>query len=175
MQYEICYLVGESKDAILEATKQEVEKMVEAAGGKFLEGEFLEKKKLAYKVQKDIRGTYVARRFELVQPEGAEKDAVAELGHKLNLHTDLLRSIIIKADDLPALGTKIDVPARHGDRGAKKDMHAPRPMQSRDRRPAAPVAKVVPAVQAAPVEKVEKAEPAKSDSIDQKLEEILNI
>lgn len=174
MQYEICYLVGESKDAILEATKQEVEKMIEAAGGKLLEGEFLEKKKLAYKVQKDIRGTYVARRFELVQAEDAEKDAVAELGHKLNLHTDLLRSIIIKADDLPALGTKIDVPARHGDRGAKKESQS-RPMQSRDRRPSAPIAKAAPVVQAAPAEKVEKAEPAKSDSIDQKLEEILNI
>ena len=99
MEYEICYLIGESKELNLDSIKEGVEKIVENAGGSFLEGEFQEKRKMAYEIEKEIRGTYVARRFEVKKVNGA----VDEITKELNLNNDVLRFIVVKTDELPEL------------------------------------------------------------------------
>jgi ribosomal protein S6 len=155
MLYELNYLVGESKEAELEKIKKEVEEIVTGEGANFLEPVFTEKRKLAYKVGKDIRGTYTARRFELPEKdsEKSEKNAekenpIKQITKKLNLNQNILRFIIVKADELPELGKK-------------EEREAPRKEIK---------------VEKAPPEKKpaeEKAEvPA---SIDEKLDELLNI
>lgn len=109
MEYEICYLIGESRELDLESIKKGVEKIVIEKGGDFLEGEFQEKRKMAYEIQKEIRGTYVARRFSVPNKDEREKkqypgkDIVSEITKEMNLNNDVLRFVIVKSDDLPEL------------------------------------------------------------------------
>ncbi|MFC1645046.1 30S ribosomal protein S6 [Patescibacteria group bacterium] len=99
MEYEICYLIGESKEVELDSIKEGVEKIVTEAGGTFIEGEFKEKRKMAYEIKKEIRGIYVARRFNVDK----NSDAVSEITGELNLNNDVLRFIVVKTDELPEL------------------------------------------------------------------------
>jgi ribosomal protein S6 len=155
MLYELNYLVGESKETDLEKIKKEVEEIFASEGANFLEPIFTEKRKLAYKVERDIRGTYTARRFELPEKdmEESEKDMekenpIKQITKKLNLYQDILRFIIIKGYDLPELGKKEEKVM------PKKEMRT-------DRTP-----------------KEEKPAPEKSKTsvnIDEKLDELLNI
>jgi ribosomal protein S6 len=155
MIYELNYLVGESKEADLEKIKKEVEEIVAGEGAKLLEPIFTEKRKLAYKVEKDIRGTYTARRFELPEKdsEEAEKNAekenpIKQITKKLNLNQNILRFIIVKADELPELGKKEERIA------PKKEIKVEKVLKEKK-----------------PVEEV----PVASDNIDEKLDELLNI
>ncbi len=109
MQYELCYLIGESKNSLLDRIKREVEELVTQEGADLLEPEFLEKRKMAYKVKGETRGIYIARRFEVSEKdfeensEGAKKDAVVNISKKLKVNPNILRFIIVKAEDLPPL------------------------------------------------------------------------
>lgn len=110
IEYELFYLVGESKEAELPRIKEEVEAIITAEGGTFLAPATEEKRKLAYEVKNEIRGTYIARRFTL-----ADRDEIEETGEVSEIHPqsrinraltlskDVLRFIIIRAEDLPEL------------------------------------------------------------------------
>jgi ribosomal protein S6 len=101
MQYEIFYLIGATKESTLENIKSQVETIVKDGGGVFLEKEVIEKRKLAYQVEHESHGFYLARRFEL-----AEGEKLQEISQKLNLYPEILRFILSRACDLPELKTK---------------------------------------------------------------------
>ncbi len=110
MEYEILYLVGESQEENFKKIKTKVEEIIVQAQGKFLKGEWIEQRKLAYPIQHERRGTYIARRFILPNKDErnedrkmAGKDIIGNITKKLNLQDNLLRFIIVKAEELPPL------------------------------------------------------------------------
>ncbi len=108
VEYELFYLVGETKDAELPRIKEAVEKMVTDEGGTFLAPQTEEKRKLAYQIKKEVRGTYIARRFTLpdhdeVDVETVEVHPITKISRALMLSKDVLRFIVLRADELPEL------------------------------------------------------------------------
>jgi ribosomal protein S6 len=110
VEYELFYLVGESKDAELARIKQDVEKVVTDNGGTFLAPQTEEKRKLAYLVKKESRGTYIARRFTL--PGKDERDETGDvpethplvtINRTLQLSKDVLRFLLVNAAGMPEL------------------------------------------------------------------------
>jgi ribosomal protein S6 len=110
IEYELLYLVAESKEVDLARIKEEVKTIVEGEGGTYAGVEKLEKRKLAYAIKRETRGTYIAQRF--TTPDKNDREASVEAGepsilgrinHKVTLYRDVLRFIIVRADDLPPL------------------------------------------------------------------------
>lgn len=112
-EYELFYLVGETKESELARIRSEVEALVKEKGGTFLSAETNDKRRLAYEIKGETRGFYMARRFtlpdnnDLVGPELeakiAEGDVIAALTRKLSLSKDILRVLFLRADELPEL------------------------------------------------------------------------
>lgn len=112
-EYELFYLVGETKEAELPRIRTEIEALVQERGGVFLAPETSDKRRLAYEIKGETRGFYVARRFtlpdksELVgedfEKQNAEGDAIAHFTRKISLSKDVLRALFLRADDLPEL------------------------------------------------------------------------
>jgi ribosomal protein S6 len=152
MIYELFYLVGEAKEPELPKIKDAVKKIVEKEGGKWLDPEITEKRKMTYKIKGQFRGIYIARRFEFSERDLEEQggESFKNTAKQINLNKDVLRFIIAKASDLPELKTREEI---------KKEALA--------------AEKKIPATKkkltASGVEAGEKK------SIDEKLEEILNI
>ncbi len=108
VEYELFYLVGETKEAELPRIKEAVQKMVTDEGAVLLPLETEEKRKLAYEVKKEIRGIYIARRFTLpdhdeVDQETVEIHPLTKINRSLMLSKDVLRFLILRADTLPEL------------------------------------------------------------------------
>jgi len=110
VEYELFYLVGESKEAELQRIKAEVEKLVTDNDGTFLAPQTEEKRKLAYLVKKESRGTYIARRFTM--PDKDERDVagvvvdihpLVTINRALQLSKDVLRFLIVTATGMPEL------------------------------------------------------------------------
>src|SRR3989344_5681121 len=108
IEYELLYLVGESKEAELPRIREAVEKIIAIHSGTFLAPQTEEKRKMAYKVKGEERGTYIARRFTL--PDKDERDSESKEAHPLiainralQLSKDILRFLIVSAKDLPEL------------------------------------------------------------------------
>lgn len=108
MEYEICYLIGESKESNLDKIRPTVEQIIEKHKGTFLEGEFVRKRRLAYDIKKEARGTYVARRFTIPSKDERDElfpdyDIMGEINKELRFNQDVLRFMVVKTDDLPPL------------------------------------------------------------------------
>jgi ribosomal protein S6 len=107
MKYELCYLVGESKEEDLAKIKEEVLAVISKEGGKWFDPQIEENRKMAYRIGKEIRGTYVSQQFEIAkdgEKEDEEKSSsINVIAKKLNLLGDILRFIIIRAEDVPPL------------------------------------------------------------------------
>lgn len=108
MEYEICYLIGESKEANLDKIRPGVESIIEKHKGVFLEGEFVRKRRLAYDIKGEKRGTYVARRFTVPSRDDRDEnpsdyDIMGEINKELRFNQDILRYMLVKTDDLPPL------------------------------------------------------------------------
>lgn len=129
MQYELFYLVGERQEATLDAIKENVNSILVSGKASLLEPELFEKRKLAYEIKHQNKGTYVTRRFEL--PEIDEMDesksekefGIEAITKKLNLSSDVLRFLIVKTKDLPDLGAK--------ERRKNQEMNAQKQISSR--------------------------------------------
>lgn len=167
MQYELFYLIGVSKEAELAEIKKEVEGIVETAGGKFLEKETLEKRRLSYQIKHENHGVYLCRRFELTEVEG-----MVEITKNLNLCTRILRFIISKAAELPELKSKEERVAEAAKRDSRKEQKEVKP-EARKMTETRPAEKTEVKPETKAEEKAEETE--KSEAIDKKLEEILNI
>lgn len=107
VEYELFYLVGESKDAELPRIREDVEKLVVSHGGTFLPAQTEEKRKMAYLVKKEVRGTYIARRFTLPGKDERESDPETHplvfINRALQLSKDVLRFLIVNAEGMPEL------------------------------------------------------------------------
>lgn len=112
-EYELFYLVGESKEPMLDAIRTEVEAICREEGAQFLAPETQDKRKLAYEVEGETRGIYIARRFTLpdkselsaaeFDAEMQKGDAITRLNRKFSLSKTILRTLILRADNLPEL------------------------------------------------------------------------
>jgi len=65
MQYELFYLVGERQEAKLDEIKKGVGEILALENATLVGEEVIEKRKLAYEIKHQNKGTYVTRRFEL--------------------------------------------------------------------------------------------------------------
>jgi ribosomal protein S6 len=150
--------------------------------------ELSEKRKLAYEIKHQNKGTYITRRFELPEIDfwadeanGEKEFGIQAITNKLNLNVDVLRFMIVKTQDLPDLGAKDRRKAKETTNNQGRPAQRPqprtndrrdnnsRPMMSRPmQRPTAPVAP------AAPVKKVATTK-EESKNIDKQLDELLNI
>ncbi len=107
MQYELFYLIGERQEANLAEIREEISKMLVSEKATLLDPEVTEKRKLAYEIKHQNKGTYVTRRFELPEDLASEAESgIQSITRKLNLNSNVLRSIIVKASELPELGAK---------------------------------------------------------------------
>lgn len=189
-EYELFYLVGETKDAELPRIKTDVEALLVGEGATFLAGETTDKRKLAYLIKKEVRGTYIARRFTVPQEEEAlaselakrkdEVDFVARVTKKLNLSKDVLRFLILRADDLPALAQIDRTEKPKATNAGRRDGRDTRSNEGRDyRRNVAPrvaeVKPVEPILTDAPKPDDEKKPVMSKEEMDQKLKDVLDI
>ena len=175
MQYELFYLVGERQESRLEEIKGGVNAILTQESAILNDPELSEKRKLAYEIKHQNKGTYITRRFELPEIDfwadetnGEKEFGIQAITNKLNLNVDVLRFLIVKTEDLPDLGAK--------DRRKAQEMSAPR--QSGPQRPQRPERREAPRSSAprpaqAPATPAQKEEGAKN--IDKQLDELLNI
>lgn len=164
MKYELFYLVGQNNEERLDAIKKEVEQTLTDEGAVFGEMEVITRRKFSYEIKHQIKGIYIARRFEMPDvdywAEGSDEEKIPKIEvvtKKLNLNQDVLRFLIVKADELPELKQKEEVPVKkESDKRERRDTkeRPERNMRS---------------------EKPKKEEKKPEESIDKKLEEILNI
>ncbi|OGI21949.1 MAG: hypothetical protein A2808_02270 [Candidatus Moranbacteria bacterium RIFCSPHIGHO2_01_FULL_55_24] len=163
IEYELFYLVGESKEAELPRIREAVQKVVTGNGGVFLPEVTEEKRKLAYEVKGEIRGTYIANRFTLPgkdeQPEEVEVHPLTKINRELMLSKDVLRFLVLRADDLPELKAieRVERPKTEG-RGNRYERRG-----------------AMKAMPEAPVTKVEDAKPVSTEQIDEQLKQKLDI
>jgi len=177
-EYELFYLIGESKEPSLDVIRAEVEGICLEEGAEFLAPETQDKRKLAYEVEDETRGIYIARRFTLpdkselsskeFEVEMAKGDTITRLNRKFALSKNILRVLILRADSLPELKpierteyTKKDPRAR----GFRRERPATTPM-------GASTPALAPAV---PVAAAQPAKQASQEEIDAKLKEKLDI
>lgn len=175
MEYEICYLIGEAKEADLEKIRKGVEEIITKYKGTLLEGEFVKKRRLAYEIEKEARGTYVAKRFTLPgKDERDEKypgeDFISDMTKDLNFNQDILRFIIVKSDELLSFEEleAVDQETKREKEGFKKDAPA------RQERIVTPK-KEAPAKKEEPKKEIEEAKeeaPAKKEKVEEKTEEV---
>lgn len=140
MEYEICYLIGESKEADLDKIRPEIEGIIEKHKGTFLEGEFVRKRRMAYEIKGEKRGTYVARRFTIPSKDEREElfpdyDIMGEINKELRFNQSILRYMVVKTDDLP--------PLKDLDVAEEKSKMEPRVKEEKKVEAKAPVDKVV--------------------------------
>ncbi|MFZ2187420.1 MAG: 30S ribosomal protein S6 [Candidatus Moraniibacteriota bacterium] len=166
IEYELYYLVGESKESELPRIRETVEKIVTAEGGTFLAPITEEKRKMAYQVQKEDRGTYIARRFTLpdkdeVEASGLMRDvhSLTAINRALQLSKDVLRFLIVLAKDLPELKAieRVERPKVESRGGRYEKRGAVRPMPQ------------------APVAPKEDVKPVSNQQIDEQLKAKLDI
>lgn len=164
-EYEILFLVGDSKKADMAAIRSAVEEAISASGGSVVSGEFVDERRMEYAIAGERRGTYIARRFTV--PDESETDVPGRITKVLSLNKNILRFLIVRAEGLPTLEESQDR-VRHIPDTRRR---MPGRYQSGGNRPRS----VAPAP--APVSKPEApAKSALSDTeIDKKLGEVLDI
>lgn len=174
-EYELFYLVGEKNEAELPAIRTAVEAAVTGAGGSFLPPETTDKRKLAYEIQGQGRGTYIARRFtlpdggelvgqEFEQAVAAQSGAVDRIQATLSLMNNILRVLVVRAERLPEL------------KQIERTEYAKRETRGRGGRPVTPAAPRPMAAKDAPLPNRDKEAPTVSkEEIDKKLGEVLDI
>ncbi len=112
MEYELMFLIADDKKPEFDRIKDEVKKLVETAGGTWT-GESVEfERKLAYEIKHNWKGTYFVQRFTLPDKDTKEeglkegeisKDVIGEVTRQMNLQKDILRYIVVNAQELPSL------------------------------------------------------------------------
>lgn len=166
VEYELLYLVGESKESELPRIREAVEKIVVSAGGTFLAPVTEEKRKMAYQVKGEDRGMYIARRFTLPDKDEYDESGSAEVVHpltvinrSLQLSKDVLRFLIVLAKDLPELKAieRVERPKADSRGGRYEKRGAVRPMPQ------------------APMAPKETAKPVSDAQIDEQLKAKLDI
>ncbi len=175
-EYELFYLVGESKEAELARIRSEVEALVKEKGGEFLPTDTSDKRRLAYEVKGESRGFYIARRFTLpdttdlvgteLEAKIGEGDTIAFLTRKLSLSKDILRVLFLRAENLPALKP---IERTEYNRKETRGSRAPR------RERATSDAPVASRETSAPTPPTEPEKTVSKEEMDKQLSEVLDI
>lgn len=163
IEYELFFLVGESLEGEKDAIAARVASVVEAEGGTFLAPITEEKRKLAYEIQGEIRGTFIARRFTLpgideLPEEREEVHPLDKISRALQLDKGVLRFILVRAENLPELKAIERVEKPRTDR------------RSYEKRSARPQAEAP-----TPVAPTEKEKSVTNEAIDEQLKDKLDI
>ncbi len=106
MRYEILYLLPESKTADCETIGKVIETHITECGATLLKDSWEDRRKLAYPIKNSTKGIFVAKRFEISKDEDAlekEIEPIQEITKRLRLMTDVLRFLIVSAENLPPL------------------------------------------------------------------------
>ena len=96
MNYEINFLILQSKTEELPALRQKVKELITRLGGKVTEEKEYAKRKLAYRIKKEGYGFHTVVRFEM-------QENLAQLKKELNLEEKVARYIIVRSEDLLSL------------------------------------------------------------------------
>lgn len=170
MQYEILYLIGESKKTNLESIKAEVKQIITQEGGTFIDPEIIKERKMSYQIQDNIRGIYIAQRFNTAgrDAENYNPKAIQNINRKLTLSTNILRFIIVNAQELPELKEKEIV----SEKIKKTERYSDKKFKEKKEIKKEPIQIIASEKETAP--KTASAEESQSD-IDKKLDEILKI
>ncbi len=183
-EYELFYLVGDSKEAELPTVRTEVEKIVTDFGGTFLPEETEEKRNLAYEILGERRGTYIARRFTLPEvgdePFSADspvkENVIESIDRLLRLYRPVSRFILMRAEKLPELKAipreERPKPVRRDDRrgGGRRF-----PDRGGERRSVEPVRTEKPAVKDEAKSAEDEKKPIAQEDLDKQLKEVLDI
>lgn len=95
-EYELTFIVQpNSDDALRDALKQRLADYLAANGGEVLSVRDWGHRSLAYAIRKFIAGFYVVVRLR------APAEAVDELQRLLRMNEDVLRFIVVRADEVP--------------------------------------------------------------------------
>ena len=189
IEYELFYLIAESKEIDMARIKEEVKAIVTAEGGAYNGEEKLEKRKLAYAVKREIRGTYIAQRFTTADRndreasiEAGEQSVIARIDHKLTLYRDVLRFMIVRAEGLPALtpeeaASSVVAEVAKEAQVQKAAVEKKAVRRVRDEAVAEAPKKEAAEVVEKELKKEKKAEASETNEaeLDKKLEEVLNI
>jgi ribosomal protein S6 len=112
MEYEICYLVSETKEPELEKIKEKIRKIISKEGGSFSDFEFFDKRKMAYEIENENRGIFIANRFKLskknndLEAKPLKINSINRISEKMYLEKDVLRFVIVKAESVPSVKIK---------------------------------------------------------------------
>lgn len=98
MNYEINFLILQSKTSELEILREKTKKLITQFGGEITEEKEYAKRKLAYKIGKESYGFHTVFRFTLKKTEN-----VNELKKMLNLEKRIARYIIVRTESLLSL------------------------------------------------------------------------
>ncbi len=107
MRYEILYLIPESKTADCVPIGKAIETHITECGATLLKDSWEDRRKLAYPIKGSTKGIFVARRFEISKDEDVLEenvDPIQEITKRLHLMTEILRFLIVSAENLPPLG-----------------------------------------------------------------------
>ena len=109
-EYEVTYILRPGlEEADADARTTAIAEIVRSGGGEVLaEPEKMGKRRLAYEIDDVREGYYVVMRFK------ADAAGAKELDRQLRLNEDVLRGLIIRADELPQRAPAIAVPAPMG-------------------------------------------------------------
>ena len=94
--YEGLFLFPQSASANMQQAVDHVNHLLERAGGKVIAFSKWDERRLAYDVEGNKRGVYFLVYFE------ADRDRLSDLERDCNLSEELLRSMITRADHVPA-------------------------------------------------------------------------
>lgn len=168
MEYEISYLIGESKKPELDKIKKGVEEIIIKEGGSFLETEITKERKMSYEIKNEARGIYITRRFKAPakDSENYNPNTVVNITKKLNLSSDILRFIIVSAGELPELKKESTEKNAQSITMKNKEKSVPKVFSS-------PIIKA--GDKKIPTETEKQKNKEVQEDIDKKLEEILKI
>ncbi|MEA1926465.1 MAG: 30S ribosomal protein S6 [Patescibacteria group bacterium] len=102
-EYEINFLVLQSRAELLEKIKEQMKKTIESHKGTITDTLEYRKRKLAYKIDHELYGFYTVFRFTL-----HDTSVIETLKRDLNLYQNIARYIIVRADELPLLKKKVE-------------------------------------------------------------------
>ncbi|NTW30934.1 MAG: 30S ribosomal protein S6 [Candidatus Moranbacteria bacterium] len=185
-EYELFYLVGDSKEAELPTIRAEVEKIVTDFGGTFLAEETEEKRNLAYEILDERRGTYIARRFTLPEvgdepfssDSPVKENVIESIDRLLRLYQPVSRFILMRAEKLPELKAipreERVKPVRRDDRrssgGGRRF-----PDRGGERRSAEPARAEKPVMKDEAKSVEDEKKPIAQEDLDKQLKEVLDI
>jgi small subunit ribosomal protein S6 len=92
-KYEIVYIIHPDLEGSTAKITEKVKSVVEKSGGKVLNEDSWGKKKLAYEIDKNTFGIYT---FLLVE---MDSEKVKELGRTLRLSEEIIRSMVVLAEE----------------------------------------------------------------------------